>query len=699
MTYRNRKYLAILKLTEDRDYATYDELISLLTEQPSHTVYIERDGILRGIISVGDILRKRDEHSRRVSFNQTFTFVHPGEYWRVRQIFSERKNINILPVISEDGHLLGDYVRWDSSICMDHAKLLCKDPYVLEALKAHIQKTFFVEPAVHGGGADRGKLFLWWRQGLENEGVRLRVIQHWEIKDDYTVKYYVFIDEDERSSAVALNLYLDQKTFHGQYITLTEYFYRMSRFGSIYCADSTHLNESIVKKLQNQGIFVLAFGFQENSNQYLATLWEKIRKRYEKYSVDNSHRFLEAFKESFADELYCEAYKKQSFPLPMFFHRRLGVPYLNDVETEFVHIRNGERLTVNQPEEYDRCIYLYGPCNVLGLYVSDQYTISSLLQGELNQAGFACKVVNRGFPEDYASAERLRSESFKQGDILVIDQFIDLTEDFPILNLTDALEKHDVPVDWFADDLRHCNHKVNKVCAHEIYQELVPVLQQLSGERKPVKLEFDYIERFYLSHYFSDFDHTSYKAVGAIVMNCNPFTFGHRFLIEEALKTVDFLIIFVVEEDESIFSFQERFAMVCQGTSDLEHIMVVPSGPYILSKNTFPEYFLKVSDEDLKQNTEDDITLFAEKIAPKLGISYRFVGEEREDKVTNEYNEAMKRLLPRYGIQVVEIPRKSNKQVAISASRVRHCLSMNHMEELNGLVPASTKRILFYEQK
>ncbi len=40
---------------------------------------------------------------------------------------------------------------------------------------------------------------------------------------------------------------------------------------------------------------------------------------------------------------------------------------------------------------------------------------------------------------------------------------------------------------------------------------------------------------------------------------------------------------------------------------------------------------------------EYDITLFAEKIAPKLNITYRFVGEELEDKVTNEYNSAMKK--------------------------------------------------------
>lgn len=692
MIYRDRKYLSILTLTEDRDYVTYDELIPLLTARPSNAVYIERDGILYGLITSGRIARSHDAKTRRVPFNKKFTSVHQEEYWRVRQIFGDKANINVLPVVSEDGHLLGDYVRWNDFIGTDHAELLCKDPYVLQHLKEDIQDIVFVAPAIHGEGTNRDKMFLWWRQTLESVGIHLQVIQNWEIKDYLNVaKNFLFIDEDEKCGIEGLNCCLYQQKVSARY-TITDYLYRMRRLAS------AQLNESFLKALQNQGVFVLAFDFKENNNQFLAALNERISKRNEEYDI-HSTQVHEALKESFLDELYCGAYKTQNFPLQMSFHRRLGIPYLSDTETEFVNIQNGERLTVNQPEKYDRCIYIYGPCNIIGVYVSDRYTLSSLLQSEMNQAGLSCRVVNRGFPgADYLPAERLQAETFKRGDIVILDQAGSFVDNFPVLNLTDALEKHDAPADWFVDCVRHCNHKANQVYAHAIYEELSSVLQQPPGERVPVELG-DYIDIFYLSHYFSDFDPARCGVIGSIVMNCNPFTFGHRFLIEEALKTVNFLIIFVVEEDESLFSFQERFAMVCQGTSDLEHVMVVPSGPYILSKNTFPEYFQKINDEDLKKNTEDDITLFAEKIAPKLGITYRFVGEEREDKITNEYNEAMKRILPRYGIQVLEIPRKANGQSVISASRVRECLATNRMEELDELVPASTKRILFFEDK
>ena len=63
-------------------------------------------------------------------------------------------------------------------------------------------------------------------------------------------------------------------------------------------------------------------------------------------------------------------------------------------------------------------------------------------------------------------------------------------------------------------------------------------------------------------------------------MNCNPFTLGHRYLIEQASEKVDHLYVFVVEEDKSFFPFSDRIGLVKKGTADLKNITVKPSGKY-----------------------------------------------------------------------------------------------------------------------
>lgn len=248
---------------------------------------------------------------------------------------------------------------------------------------------------------------------------------------------------------------------------------------------------------------------------------------------------------------------------------------------------------------------------------------------------------------------------------------------------------------WMIDHPMHCNHRLHSIYSEAIYDTLKPILQE-EIESQGVMLENnkEFIKTIYIDRYFKNFAPFKYKEIGSIVMNCNPFTYGHRYLIEQALEKVDFLIIFVVEEDSSLFSFHERFAMVSEGTADLSNIMIVPSGSFILSKVTFPEYFIKAEDKYLAENVENDIKIFAEKIACHLNIRYRFVGAEPEDTVTNKYNMVMKRILPEYGISFVEIPRKEINGLYISATSARKCLEDYNLEGLSKLVPKSTRRLL-----
>jgi len=184
---------------------------------------------------------------------------------------------------------------------------------------------------------------------------------------------------------------------------------------------------------------------------------------------------------------------------------------------------------------------------------------------------------------------------------------------------------------------------------------------------------------------------------GAIVMNCNPFTLGHRYLIEHAASKAEHLFIFVVEEDKSEFSFKDRYKLVKQNTDDLKNVTVLPSGKFIISSQTFDAYFGKssVSEEQaIEQDVSFDLLIFAAAIAPTLNIKTRFVGQEPFDPLTRHYNEEMKKLLPEYGCGVVEIPRLEKDGGAVSASRVRKFLKDGNFEEIKKIVPEETFRYL-----
>jgi len=178
--------------------------------------------------------------------------------------------------------------------------------------------------------------------------------------------------------------------------------------------------------------------------------------------------------------------------------------------------------------------------------------------------------------------------------------------------------------------------------------------------------------------------------IGAVVMNCNPFTKGHRYLIETAAAQCDWLYVFILSEDKSEFPAADRLALVKQGTADLKNITVMPTGPYLISSATFPTYFLKERDKAQTVQCLLDIEIFTRYYVPKFGITTRFVGTEPLSAMTNQYNEALKAHLPERGIRLVELPRIENAGAPISASAVRALLGTGKPGEVEKLVPPTT---------
>lgn len=173
---------------------------------------------------------------------------------------------------------------------------------------------------------------------------------------------------------------------------------------------------------------------------------------------------------------------------------------------------------------------------------------------------------------------------------------------------------------------------------------------------------------------------------GVVVMNCNPFTLGHRYLIEQAAKQVERLFVMVVREDCSLFAYAERKAMVEQGVAHLENVTVIDGSEYAISQATFPTYFLKRLDDAADTQMLLDLDLFRRHIAPALGATVRFVGTEPTDRLTRRYNELMHEVLT----DVREISRLEKEGNAVSASRVRKAMEQGDMSTIRQLVPPTT---------
>ncbi|WP_205064919.1 [citrate (pro-3S)-lyase] ligase [Pantoea coffeiphila] len=182
---------------------------------------------------------------------------------------------------------------------------------------------------------------------------------------------------------------------------------------------------------------------------------------------------------------------------------------------------------------------------------------------------------------------------------------------------------------------------------------------------------------------------------GCIVMNANPFTLGHRYLIQQAAARCDWLHVFLVKEDTSRFPYEDRLALVRAGTADIPGLTVHRGSEYLISRATFPCYFIKEQGVIDHCYTEIDLQIFRQHIAPALGITHRFVGSEPFCAVTADYNRDMRRCLSDPAmdappIELVEIERVQYQGKAISASWVRQLLVKQQIATIGHLVPPTT---------
>lgn len=338
-------------------------------------------------------------------------------------------------------------------------------------------------------------------------------------------------------------------------------------------------------------------------------------------------------------------------------------------------------------------IHIFGCCLINGVFVKDQDTIASVLKRHYPE----CNIYSHGSLFVDLKETIQAYGKFAEGDIVFIMPTLTTSiklksADISILEISECFDNVENLYNCIWQVPLHCNHviveRVGELWAKSIENE-VEDCKRINKEwiqLSDIQLENE------LSDYLAQLKQITFSGNnnGAIVMNCNPFTNGHKYLISEAAKQVDTLFVFVVEEDKSFFPFKDRFKLVKDNCANFENVIVLPSGKFIISALTMPGYFEKDKLQDEILDASEDLDIFAGKIAPILNIKVRYVGTEPIDKFTAQYNREMKKRLPQWGIQVVEIDRLMLDGKVVSASMIRNCIKEGDYSAIQQWVPQIT---------
>lgn len=362
-------------------------------------------------------------------------------------------------------------------------------------------------------------------------------------------------------------------------------------------------------------------------------------------------------------------------------------------------------------KETDRRIFLVGPCIANAGMNLKSDSLPAMLQRKMGQLGYVVNIVCISvYRHTLDEIYRLLEYALSDHDLIFL-----MEQDgvFPSheINVGDAFNRYQGDKWLYYNIPIHATIYGQQIMIDEMLKTSIKTWMDQNNNIKneSVFCEQDLVERrneIIQKEYSNKIDQylqmvkklciNIENGCGAIVMNANPFTNGHRYLVENALSQVRQLILFVVEEDCSYVPFADRFRLVEQGVADLKNVVVVPSGNYIISSTTFQSYFEKETKTEAVIDAAKDIDIFGKQIAPALGIVKRFVGEEPKDFITKQYNEQMKLRLPQYGIELVEIPRVKENTIGdvISASTVRASLKDGKYDLIGKMVPVSTLNYL-----
>lgn len=728
MIKRDFSQLAVYSVNQEVETLPLECLRNLYLNYPSETVYIVKDQKLYGIVTMGEVLYGQRGNSF-VRINRSFTALKGYEAMEAYRIFQEKPQIQKLPVVSEAGELMGDYSRWDDMLYIEHNRERIMQKEIVDKVLATYEAVYIVEPV-----DKENPQYLDLIHYFNCFGIIYIILNKEQIGEKLTEKSIcIFLNEDERRGMQCLYGLAPRSydsrgynTFRFDYLVDKRWRVRLATYKSLILQllREDHLNRLNIKKpehllydrvdekatvllreLSSRGINCLCLSNDareetEYGNKFQKEIKKKIEENTWKTGIEwqiTSHS--EKF---YGDLLQFEDYQKGKAQREILYSdANLG--YKQNVNGKYYNIINGRRVTCNQITEYIGTIYLVGLCVISGAYVEDQYTIASCLQQKLLEEGYPYRVENYGMEVRFDVENRLDEiGEYAVNDMVIFHSWTGEALDIPDISLEEIFEKNQIPSDWVKDSYGHYNHTASRLISDALFKAVEPGLLHKEVRKtnlKGLKINFreimkSYVQRKYLDVVFSGFPNRQEGLVGAVVMKASPFNIGHRNLIEQARAQVDFLIIFVLEEDAFLFPFEERLELVKEGIKDIDNIMIVPSGDFILSRNNFPGYYRQQWDARVPVNAEYDIRVFTDYIAEPLHITHRFVGAEPKRRIKKVYHETMRRLLPQKGISLVEVPRTKVDDDIVSTKMVQKYLEDKEYDKAFRMLPKSTKQYL-----
>ena len=387
----------------------------------------------------------------------------------------------------------------------------------------------------------------------------------------------------------------------------------------------------------------------------------------------------------------------------------------SDVNMTHLHIEKGIRKTLPDITNFEHAVHVYGFCTASGFMVSDEHTIESYMQQLFLDEGEKVKVFNHG----------TNNGQFLLNDVINAlntpvssgDNFIFMYENDPVLQDMDIhiydtckeinLYKGHTEI-FFYDCPQHCNKYANSLIARYLRNIVGQISKVAASQRTTyfddIGIDISQFQRydiavpnlcsFFIRYEWLTTKLSQYSKIGAVVIHAAPFTKGHRHLIDEALKKMDALVVFVLGDFYHSFTVLDRIEIVRMNLEGISNVFIVPLETFATSPTYFPAYANRSNlsyDVALKLMTYCEGDIVDNCIFKFFGIRYRYIGSECEGSFMERYNNLITIEAQKYGITVKMIERaKDDSGNIISASTVRKKLEKNDWVGLESILSKKT---------